>query len=243
MSETENAVLPQQDGTAHRTEPESAPFVPALIVVDMQYDFVYGSLAVPGGSTIIEKINSLIDLPFKVKIATRDFHPGDHVSFAETHHKPVFSKTTIYHPDDKEQARGVEQVLWPVHCVATTGGADFVEGLNATAFDAVVHKGTHPCIESYSAFKDIWGKSLTALQGLLAEKGVTDVYFVGLAGDYCVKYTALDALEFGYKTWLVEDGIKSIKDDGVAFEEMAKKGMHLTTTKEVQELLAPNALN
>ncbi len=91
-----------------------------------------------------------------------------------------------------------------------TTGAQFVPGLNTTAFDAVIFKGTHAHIESYSAFKDIWGKDTTELPGLIEAAGVTDVFIVGLAGDYCVKYTAIDSLEFGYRTWLITDGIKSI---------------------------------
>ncbi|PPQ77022.1 hypothetical protein CVT25_014840 [Psilocybe cyanescens] len=222
-------------------------FVPALIVIDMQNDFVYGSLAVPGGEKIIDRINTLIDLPFKTRIATRDFHPDNHISFANTHQKPLFSKATIFHPDDEEEADGCEQTMWPIHCVAYTGGADFVPGLKTTTFDAVVHKGTHPRIESYSAFRDIWGKAETELPGILEEKGVTDIYFAGLAGDYCVKYTAIDSIAYGYNTWLIKDAIKSIskQDSDLVFTEMDKKGIKFTTVKELQKLLEPSgpALN
>jgi nicotinamidase len=213
-------------------------FVPALIVIDMQNDFVYGSLPVPGGATIIDTVNKLLDLPFKLKIGTRDFHPRNHVSFAKTHGVDVYSKKIIFHPEDTDKLVGIEQVLWPDHCVEDTNGAEFVPGLESTKFDGVVYKGTHPRIESYSAFCDIWGRGLTKLPGLLAEKGVTDLYFAGLAGDYCVKYTAIDGLKFGYNVWLVTDAIKSISDQELAFAELQKQGAKLTTSKEVEALLA-----
>ncbi|KAF9015718.1 Isochorismatase-like protein [Cyathus striatus] len=203
----------------------------------MQNDFVYGSLPVPGGSTIIDKVNEAIDLPFRVRIATRDFHPDNHISFAETHRKPLFSTTTIYHPDDKEQIMGVQQTLWPIHCVAYTGGADFVPGLKTTTFDAVIHKGTHPSIESYSAFRDIWHKGTTDLPTLLELNGITDVFFVGLAGDYCVKYTALDAVDFGYNSWVVSDGVKSISADEIAWNEMKEKGVKFLSLSELKAKL------
>jgi len=203
----------------------------------MQHDFVYGSLAVPGGEAIIGIINEIIDLPgFKLKVATRDFHPDNHISFASTHKKPLFSTATIFHPTDTDEAKGIEQVLWPDHCVANTAGAEFVEGLKADSFDAIIHKGTHSHIESYSAFRDIWNKDETELPELLLRKNVTDIFFVGLAGDYCVKYTALDALEYGYETWIVTDAIKSIKDE-VAYEGLKKKGAHLINLEELKHKL------
>jgi len=211
-------------------------FVPALIVVDMQYDFVHGSLAVPGAEAIIGTVNKVISLPgFKLKVATQDSHPHDHISFASTHNKPTFSIVTIFHPEDN--TKGVEQVLWPDHCVANTIGANFVEGLKTDSFDAIIHKGTHSHIESYSAFKDIWNRDETELPELLIKKKVTDIFFVGLAGDYCVKYTANDALDYGYETWLVTDGIKSIADEEVAYEWLRKKGAHFLTSEELTHKL------
>jgi len=217
---------------------KAASFVPALIVVDMQHDFVYGSLAVPGAEAIIGTVNKVISLPgFKLKVATQDFHPDNHISFASTHKKPVLSTATIFHPEDIDKIKGLKQVLWPDHCVANTTGASFVEGLKADSFDAIIHKGTHSHIESYSAFKDIWNKSETELHGLLSQKNVTDIFFVGLAGDYCVKYTAIDALDYGYKTWLVTDGIKSISDEDSAYEGLKKKGAHFITLEELKHKL------
>ncbi|PPQ99952.1 hypothetical protein CVT26_009307 [Gymnopilus dilepis] len=212
-------------------------FVPALIVIDMQNDFVTGSLAVPGGETIVDNINSLIDLPFKVRVATRDYHPDKHVSFADTHKQDVFSKKIIYHPEDTEKKHGIDQVLWPVHCVADTPGADFVPGLNTSRFDIVILKGIYPDIESYSGFRDVWGRRETDLPGFLREKGITDVYFVGLAGDFCVKFTALDAVDYGFRTWVVTDAVKSIASDDAHFTEMESKGIKFLNTEDVQVAL------
>ena len=212
-------------------------FVPALIVVDVQHDFVHGSLAVPGAESIIGTVNTVISLPFKLKVATQDFHPHNHVSFASTHEKPTFTTAMIYHPDDKDNINGIEQVLWPDHCVANTIGANFVEGLKTDSFDAIIHKGTHSHIESYSAFKDIWNKSETELPKLLSQKNITDLFFVGLAGDYCVKYTAIDGFDYGYKIWLVTDGIKSIADEVTAYEGLRKKGAHFLTSEELKHKL------
>jgi len=121
--------------------------------------------------------------------------------------------------------------------VADTAGANFVEGLKADSFDAIIHKGTHAHIESYSAFRDIWNKGETELPELLLRNNITDIFFVGLAGDYCVKYTALDALEYGYETWVVTDAIKSISDEEVAYEALKRKGAHIINLKELKHKL------
>ncbi|KAG5340913.1 Nicotinamidase [Termitomyces sp. J132] len=215
-----------------------ATFVPALLVIDMQYDFVYGSLAVRNGSEIIPAINDLLVHPFVAKIASRDFHPPDHISFAATHDKPLFSKTIIYPPGDKKQERGLEQVLWPKHCIANTPGSEFVEGFNQKALTGLVNKGTNREIEMYSAFRDPWHLANTTLPKLLEDHGVTDVFIVGIAGDYCVKSTAFDAIDFGYKTWVVRDAVRSVHDTGFEWGEMEKKGIKLVDCTEVQHLVA-----
>ncbi|KAG6830897.1 hypothetical protein H0H92_014048 [Tricholoma furcatifolium] len=215
-----------------------APFKPALVVVDMQYDFVHGSLAVPGGSEILPAINELLACPFVVKIASKDFHPPDHISFATTHDKPTFSKTVIYPPDDADENRPLEQVLWPVHCVADTPGSEFIQGLNHDALNDVVTKGTHPGIEMYSAFRDPWHLANTKLPKLLEDHGITDVFIVGIAGDYCVRSTAFDAVEFGYTTWVVRDVVRSVHDAGVEWTDMKEKGIKLTDCAEVKRLVA-----
>ncbi|KAF5352729.1 hypothetical protein D9756_005875 [Leucocoprinus leucothites] len=216
---------------------EASDYNPALVVIDMQNDFVSGSLAVPDAGTIIPTVNALINLPFKARIATRDSHPDNHVSFAKTHERSEFTTVKIYHPEDKEKALGMEQTLWPVHCVADTEGADFVTGLERMKFDAVIHKGTHPSIESYSAFRDIWGRGETELPKVLRQVGVTDVYFCGLAGDYCVKYTAKDSVDYGYNTWVIRDAVRSISSSNLSWDEMSKKGVKFTTFEEVRDKL------
>lgn len=242
MSSTQDQLAPGKDGVPAITV-ESSDYVPALIVIDMQNDFVSGSLAVPGAEAILPVINALIDLPFKVKLATKDFHPGDHVSFAKTHKRPEYSTVTIYHPEDKEKVLGIQQTLWPVHCVTNTEGADFTPGIERSKFDAVVHKGTHPSIESYSAFRDIWGRGETELSKLLKEVEATDVYFCGLAGDYCVKYTAKDSVDYGYNTWVIRDAVKSISSSTLAWDEMERKGVKFTTFEEVRSKLQPEFKN
>jgi len=211
-------------------------FVPALVVVDMQNDFVTGSLAVPDAKSIIDPINSILALPFALKIGTKDYHPPDHISFASNHQKAVGEKITIYPPGSDPQVdteRGLEQILWPDHCVQSTPGSDFVEGLRSSALHAVVHKGTHKGIECYSAFCDPWRMATTELSTLLSDKGVTDVFVVGLAGDYCVKCTAIDAVQCRFRTWVVKDLVRSVGNDGKEWDEMQKNGVILVESSEV----------
>jgi nicotinamidase-related amidase len=220
-----------------------ASFKPVLIVVDVQYDFVRGSLAVPDAESIIDGINSLLDsdLPFIKKIATKDYHPADHISFADTHDKPLFSTTTIYPPgEEKDESKALEQVLWPVHCVASSQGAEFLDELHSGAFDAVVYKGTNREIESYSAFQDPWKITTTELPQLLSANRATDLFICGLAGDYCVKCTALDAVEHGYRTWVIRDAVKSVSSSGVEWTEMEKRGIRLITIADVTDMLRNN---
>ena len=216
-------------------------FTPALIVIDLQNDFVSGSLPVPGGAEIVDTVNHLLDLPFALKIATKDFHPANHVSFALRHDLPVFTKATIFHPCDKDRTKGLEQVLWPAHCVVGTSGANFVPGLNTDNFTAIIHKGVDADIESYSAFRDIWHYQNSDLTRVLNKDHVTDVFFVGLAGDYCVKYTALDSVYFGFDTWVVRDAVRCISDDNIAWDEMEKKGIRFVESAELIAKLTSEA--
>ncbi|KAF9531892.1 pyrazinamidase/nicotinamidase [Crepidotus variabilis] len=216
----------------------ASTYTPALIIIDVQNDFVSGSLAVPGGADIIGNINSLIALPgFKVKVASKDFHPPKHVSFAETHQKDLFSTLTLYHPHDEERKHGIQQVLWPVHCVQGTEGADFAPGLETSSFDTVIVKGVDPGVESYSAFQDVWGRESTELPAILKEKGITDVYLAGLATDYCVKWTAIHALEEGYKAWVVKDAVKSIRDETEAVQDLEGRGIKFVDTENLKQVL------
>ena len=142
---------------------------------------------------------------------------------------------------------GIEQCLWPDHCVESTPGSKFTEGLNSSALHVVIHKGTHPGVECYSAFGDPWGLTTIELPSLLAAKEITDVFVVGLAGDYCVKSTAIDAAKVTLKTtsgsetkprtWVVKDLVRSVGSDGVEWDEMKNAGVMFVESDEVKARL------
>jgi nicotinamidase/pyrazinamidase len=198
----------------------------ALIVVDIQNDFVPGgALAVTDGDQIIPTVNQLMDQMDYV-VATQDWHPVDHGSFADNHQgKEIFEMTEL---------NGLQQCLWPVHCVQQTEGADFVKELHQEKLDAVFQKGTDSGIDSYSGFFDNGHRKETGLGDHLKEQGVTEVYLVGLATDYCVKFTALDAITLEFKTYLVTDAVRGVNiipgDCDRALEEMKIAGVTLTTS-------------
>ncbi|KAH7887773.1 Isochorismatase-like protein [Phlebopus sp. FC_14] len=219
--------------------------VPALLVVDMQVDFISGSLAVPDGQSLLEPINEIIDLPFKCRYASKDFHPPGHVSFASTHGKRPFEKITIYPPRTLlEQTAGdvsainelgLEQVLWPDHCVQGTSGAEFIPGLHADMLDETIYKGMDSGVECYSAFKEPWSLRSTNLERLLRDNGVTDLYIVGVAGDYCVKASAIDAANLkAFNTWVVTDGIRSVSSEGKEWEAMRSAGVGIIDTASLK---------
>ena len=168
----------------------------ALLVVDPQNDFCpQGALGVPGGDEIMPLINELAPR-FPIVVATQDWHPAGHASFASSH--PGRRPLEVIELD------GIPQVLWPDHCVAGTRGADFHPGIDLRAARAVVRKGTDPRVDSYSAFRDNHREHPTGLAGLLRELGVTRVVIVGLATDYCAAASARDALEMEFvpEIWL-----------------------------------------
>jgi nicotinamidase/pyrazinamidase len=174
----------------------------ALIVVDIQNDFLPGgALAVPSGDEIIPAINELMK-QFSLVVATQDWHPQDHKSFAINHYGKK--------PGDKIILAGIEQVLWQAHCVQNTYGAELSKQLDKSRITHIVKKGTDVNIDSYSAFFDNARKKSTGLDDLLKSNNVNEVYVVGLATDYCVKYTVLDAISLGYKTHLITSGCKGI---------------------------------
>jgi nicotinamidase/pyrazinamidase len=174
----------------------------ALIVVDIQNDFVEGgALEVKGGRSIIGTVNRLME-EFGIVVATQDFHPANHGSFADNH--PGQSLYSVIELD------GLDQVLWPRHCVQGTAGAEFPPELDIRHFDKVVPKGTDPLIDSYSGFFDNGHRKSTGLADYLHGKGVSEVYIVGIATDFCVKYTALDAVAEGFITFLIEDACKGV---------------------------------
>jgi nicotinamidase/pyrazinamidase len=180
----------------------------ALIVVDAQYDFMPGgALAVPGGDKIVPVINELLP-KFDLVIFTKDWHPTNHKSFASQHKdKKIF---------DQVDLNGLDQILWPDHCVQNTRGSDINEdiGLEKIRGDFYIFKkGMDPEVDSYSAFYDNGRKNSTGLKEFLEEKGVTDVFVTGLALDFCVSYTAIDAAMEGFKVAVIEDATMSINED------------------------------
>lgn len=168
----------------------------ALLIVDLQRDFVEGgALPVPNGLEVVEPINRLMETSFWARIiATKDWHPAGHVSFASTFKKPVFSAEAC-----TVNGQNYVQSLWPDHCVQETDGADFVPELNKSKIDKVIYKGTSKSVDSYSGFRDVLRQNDTELHDYLCTFKVTDLVIVGLALDYCVKATALDAIDMGYK--------------------------------------------
>jgi nicotinamidase/pyrazinamidase len=181
----------------------------ALIIVDLQPDFLPGGpLGVNDGEQIIPIVLDLMP-HFDLVVATQDWHPRDHGSFAANH--PGRS------PGELIELDGLTQILWPVHCVQDTPGAQLVPGLRERELAAVFRKGTERNIDSYSGFFDNGKRKPTGLGDWLRERGVTAVSVCGLALDYCVKFTTLDALELGFETTLIRDATRAVNlapDDG-----------------------------
>jgi nicotinamidase/pyrazinamidase len=192
-----------------------------LIIVDVQNDFLPGgTLAVPDGDAIVPVINRL-QSRFPLVVATQDWHPPDHGSFATNHPGK--------NPFDEIDLNGLPQTLWPVHCVQGTFGAQFASGLDGERISEVFRKGTDAAIDSYSGFFDNGRRKGTGLNRWLKHQGATDVYICGLATDYCVKFTALDAVQLGFKTHLIEDACRGVnlKTDDVrnAVQKMRQAGV------------------
>jgi nicotinamidase/pyrazinamidase len=176
-----------------------------LLVVDIQNDFLPGgALAVPDGDAVIPVINRLVRRYVNV-ILTQDWHPPGHVSFASTHGQAPFS--TIELPYGR-------QILWPDHCVQGTRGAEFAAALDVPHAQAVIRKGHHAHTDSYSTFLEADRKTPTGLAGLLRERGFTTVHLAGLATDFCVVWSALDAKAAGFEVVVIEDACRAIDTDG-----------------------------
>ncbi|MDV4144774.1 bifunctional nicotinamidase/pyrazinamidase [Shimia sp. FJ5] len=194
----------------------------ALIVIDMQNDFCPGgALAVSGGDEIVAGINTLMP-DFDHVILTQDWHPAGHSSFASSHDgKTPFEMTEMpYGP----------QVLWPDHCVQGSHGAAFHTDLDTDHAAIIQRKGMNPAIDSYSAFFENDRKTPTGLDGALRSLGITELTFVGLATDFCVAYSALDAAQLGFKATLRQDLCRAIDLDGslaAALAELKQAGVHL----------------
>lgn len=190
----------------------------ALLIVDIQNDFLPdGALAVKGGDKIIPVINKLLELPFDHKVASKDWHPADHGSFALTHGRK---------PGEVIRLNGLEQILWPVHCVQGTKGADFPMSIDPKKFEKIFQKGVDKNIDSYSAFFDNGHLKSTGLDEYLKSKKVTKLYIAGLVTEFCVKYSVLDACKLGYEVYVIEDACRGVNlkpnDSKIALEEISK---------------------
>ncbi len=194
----------------------------ALIIVDVQNDFCPGgALAVREGNQIVPLIN-VLQKHFDLVVATQDWHPKDHLSFASNHNKKV---------GDSVSLDGLQQILWPDHCVQGSKGAEFVPTLNMEKVERVFQKGVDRRIDSYSGFFDNGHRKATGMGDYLKAKGVNEVFVVGIATDYCVKFTALDAAGLGFKTTLIRDACRGVDlQDGdvvAAIDQMQKKGVRI----------------
>jgi len=201
----------------------------ALILIDIQNDFIPGgALAVPEGDLIVPVVNRL-QPRFEIVVATQDWHPANHGSFAANHPGRKAGDLIDLH--------GLQQILWPVHCVQGTAGARVAANLDQSRWDRVFVKGTDPAIDSYSGFFDNGHRRATGLGDYLKAQRVTDVYVAGLATDYCVKFTALDAVSLGFRTHLIEDACRGVNlqagDVAKAFEEMKTAGIEITDAGKI----------
>lgn len=201
----------------------------ALILVDLQNDFCAGgSLEVPGGDEVIPLANKLSHA-FDLVVATQDWHPHDHTSFA------------INHPDyaigDAIMIDGIRQILWPEHCVQDTLGAAFHPHLDESHINRIFHKGIDKKIDSYSAFFDNAHKRTTGLAEYLQKKSIANVYIMGLATDYCVKYSSLDATKLGFNVYVIQDGCRGVNlhpgDVEEAFCEMQAASVMLIQSMDI----------
>ncbi len=198
-----------------------------LIVVDVQNDFLPGgALEVPGSDAIVPVINRLIP-HFDLVVAAQDWHPPGHGSFASSHpgRKP-FEQTDL---------NGLEQTLWPDHCVQGSHGSQFSSQLDSTRFEAIFRKGTDPGIDSYSAFFDNGHRKATGLADYLRGKGAEELWLCGLAGDICVYFTALDALAEGFKVHFIRDAATPLdaKAHAERLKTLQEKGANVVTSDQV----------
>lgn len=199
----------------------------ALLVVDMQNGFIGGNLAVANSAKIIPTVNRLIK-KFDTVILTQDYHPADHISFYQNHvGKQPF--------DTIELPYGM-QVLWNAHCVQGTADADFHADLQADKAELIIRKGFNRDIDSYSAFMEADRATKTGLAGYLRERSIDTVYVVGIATDFCVAWTAIDACAFGFKCIVITDATAPIDVNGSldkAMTDMASVGVNFINSKDI----------
>ena len=190
-----------------------------LAIIDVQNDFlINGSLEVPDGNDVIEPINHIIN-NYALVVATKDWHPLDHVSFASNHPGKKIG--------DVVKVNNFDQILWPEHCIQESKGSDFPVTLNSKIIKKIIYKGINSQIDSYSGFYDNVKIRSTGLSDYLKAKNVTSIDFVGLVTEYCVKFTVLDSIEENFKTRVILNGIKGInlEESNKALNEMKSKGV------------------
>ncbi|MFV0680662.1 bifunctional nicotinamidase/pyrazinamidase [Ottowia sp.] len=200
----------------------------ALIVVDVQNDFCDGgALAVPGGAQVVPVIHRLAPA-FSHIVITQDWHPAGHLSFASAHPgRQPFDTTTLPYG---------EQVLWPEHCMQGSHGAALHPDLHLPTAQLVIRKGCQHAVDSYSAFQEADRQTPTGLDGYLRQRGISAVFVCGLATDFCVAWTALDARRLGYATCVVEDATRAIDLNGslaMAWENMATQGVQRVQSGDI----------
>jgi nicotinamidase/pyrazinamidase len=199
------------------------------VIVDVQNDFCPGgALPVSEGDRVVPVINRL-QPRFELIVAAQDWHPIDHGSFAASH--------AGREPGDVIELEGLEQILWPVHCVQHTPGAAFHADLDRARIAKVFQKGTDPGIDSYGGFFDNGHRKATGMDEYLKKRGVTEVYIGGLATDYCVKFTALDAVRLGFVTHVVEDACRGVNlkpgDVARAIDQMRSEGVRIVKSADL----------
>ncbi len=202
----------------------------ALIIVDVQNDFCEGgALAVQNGAAIVPTINAILPA-FDVVVATQDWHPQNHGSFAVNQNAPIGEMIAL---------NGLPQILWPVHCVQNTGGAAFHPNLDISGLDGVFQKGTDPNVDSYSGFFDNGRLHATGLGEFLKSRGIGQVFVCGLATDYCVKWTALDAISLGFDTFVIADATRGVNlsplDSENALLEVVAAGGKIVSSAQISD--------
>lgn len=200
----------------------------ALLVVDVQYDFLPGgALAVPDGDRIIPVINGIANR-FEHVLQTQDWHPAGHMSFASSHNgrKPFETIEVSYG----------SQILWPDHCIQGSKGAEFHKDLHIPSSELIIRKGFRKNIDSYSTFYENDHKTPTGLTGYLRERGIDEIYLAGLATDFCVKWSAVDGIKERFKVTVVTDAVAGIDIDNsvtLAWDEMIEKGVKSIHSSEL----------
>lgn len=202
----------------------------ALILVDLQNDFLPGgALAVANGDEVLPIARKMMNAGFKHIIATQDWHPANHGSFASNNAGAAVGSMG--------KLSGLDQVMWPNHCVQGTRGAEFAKDLDATKFTKIFQKGTDPTVDSYSGFFDNGKRNSTGLSPYLKSVGVSEVVVMGLATDYCVKFTALDAVAEGFKVTFLKDGSRAVnihpEDEAKAIQEMKAAGVVISSSDKL----------